>query len=154
MLDSGRQRTRSGNAPASVMICHGPSSLTKSLTTTSKLPILRQAWRNITTHGMLNTSSRYSFCHRSLPTCRLQARRRSTTGMSKPTIINEREPNAPFFTPAQIPPSGTAVDPQPSGNPIPKLFQPLTIKGVTFQNRIFVSPSNTLWCKRIVLKSF
>jgi hypothetical protein len=54
-------------------------------------------------------------------------------------------PNVPakgisYFTPAQIPPSGTATDPQPSGNPIPKLFTPLTIRGVTFQNRIMLSP--------------
>ncbi|CAN8097349.1 unnamed protein product [Discula destructiva] len=46
----------------------------------------------------------------------------------------------PFFTPAQDPPAGTAVDPQPDGGPIPKLFTPLKIRGVTFQNRIFVAP--------------
>ncbi|TFK20887.1 NADPH dehydrogenase [Coprinopsis marcescibilis] len=46
----------------------------------------------------------------------------------------------PYFTPAQIPPAGTAFDPQPSGAHIPKLFQPLKIRGVEFQNRIWVSP--------------
>ncbi|KAK5939018.1 NADH-dependent flavin oxidoreductase [Knufia obscura] len=45
-----------------------------------------------------------------------------------------------YFTPAQNPPSGTALDPQPNGKPIPKLFQPLTIRGITFQNRIWLSP--------------
>lgn len=51
-------------------------------------------------------------------------------------------PNIPtkgisYYTPAQTPPSGTAVD---NGQTIPKLFQPLTIRGVTFQNRIWLSP--------------
>ena len=44
----------------------------------------------------------------------------------------------PYFTPAQIPPAGTALDPQPDGKPIPKVFQPLRIRGVEFQNRIWV----------------
>ena len=45
----------------------------------------------------------------------------------------------PYFTPAQIPAAGTAVIPQSDGKPIPKLFQPLKIRGVEFQNRIWVS---------------
>jgi hypothetical protein len=44
----------------------------------------------------------------------------------------------PYFTPAQIPAAGTAADPQSSGKPIPKLFQPIKIRGVEFHNRIFV----------------
>jgi hypothetical protein len=44
-----------------------------------------------------------------------------------------------YFTPAQDPPAGTAASPQSDGAAIPKLFQPLTIRGVTFQNRIGVS---------------
>lgn len=43
-----------------------------------------------------------------------------------------------YFTPAQVPSAGTALDPQPCGGQIPKLFQPLKIRGVEFQNRIFV----------------
>lgn len=43
-----------------------------------------------------------------------------------------------YFTPAQNPPAGTARNPQTSGKPIPKLFQPLTIRGQTFQNRLGV----------------
>lgn len=47
----------------------------------------------------------------------------------------------PYFTPAQNPPAGTAANPQTNGQKIPKLFTPLTIRGVTFQNRLGVSPS-------------
>ncbi|KAK7735939.1 NADH-dependent flavin oxidoreductase [Cytospora paraplurivora] len=59
---------------------------------------------------------------------------------SKPSTYNKPAEGVPFFTPAQEPPSGTALDPQPNGAPIPKLFTPLKIRGVTFQNRIFLSP--------------
>ncbi|EIN08320.1 FMN-linked oxidoreductase [Punctularia strigosozonata HHB-11173 SS5] len=54
--------------------------------------------------------------------------------------LNVAAEGLPYFTPAQNPPAGTAIDPQPSGKPIPKLFQPLKIRGVEFQNRIFLSP--------------
>lgn len=59
---------------------------------------------------------------------------------SKPSLYNKAADGVPFFTPAQDPPSGTAVDPQPDGAVIPKLFTPLKIRGVAFQNRIFLSP--------------
>lgn len=55
-------------------------------------------------------------------------------------IANVPAKGTPYFTPAQQPPSGTATDPQPDGKAIPKLFQPLTLRGVTFQNRIWLSP--------------
>ncbi|KAJ5561711.1 hypothetical protein N7461_000472 [Penicillium sp. DV-2018c] len=45
-----------------------------------------------------------------------------------------------YFTPAQTPPAGTAANPQTSGKAILKLFQPLVIRGVTFQNRIGLAP--------------
>ncbi|KAJ5917937.1 hypothetical protein N7454_010312 [Penicillium verhagenii] len=45
-----------------------------------------------------------------------------------------------YFTPAQEVPAGTARNPQTNGKPIPKLFQPLTIRGMTFQNRLGVAP--------------
>ncbi|KAL4921266.1 NADH-dependent flavin oxidoreductase [Aspergillus aurantiobrunneus] len=45
-----------------------------------------------------------------------------------------------YFTPAQSPPAGTARNPQSSGAPIPKLFQPLTIRGQTFHNRLGLAP--------------
>ncbi|KAA1475254.1 FMN-linked oxidoreductase [Dentipellis sp. KUC8613] len=57
-----------------------------------------------------------------------------------PLIINEGVPGLPYFAPKQSPPSGTALDPQPDGTPIPTLFQPLRIRGVTFPNRIFLAP--------------
>lgn len=53
---------------------------------------------------------------------------------------NEAAQGVPFYTPAQIPAPGTAIDPQPTGNPIPKLFSPLVIRGITMPNRIWVSP--------------
>ncbi|KAF9528418.1 hypothetical protein CPB83DRAFT_791785 [Crepidotus variabilis] len=56
------------------------------------------------------------------------------------SALNTPAPDVSFFTPYQAIPAGTAVDPQPDGKPIPKLFQPLKIRGVNFQNRIFLSP--------------
>lgn len=44
-----------------------------------------------------------------------------------------------YYTPAQNPPSGTAIQNNPVDS-IPKLFQPLTIRGLTFQNRLFLAP--------------
>ncbi|PGH13303.1 hypothetical protein AJ79_03717 [Helicocarpus griseus UAMH5409] len=55
-------------------------------------------------------------------------------------IRNEAAPGVSYFTPAQSPPSGTAADPQSDGRKPPKLFQPLKVRGVTFQNRIGLSP--------------
>ena len=52
--------------------------------------------------------------------------------------INKAAPGIPYFTPEQDPPAGTALDPQPGGKPIPKLFQPFKIRGAEFQNRIWV----------------
>ncbi|KAF8069077.1 hypothetical protein FPV67DRAFT_1491012 [Lyophyllum atratum] len=57
-----------------------------------------------------------------------------------PNNVNVPAPNVPYFTPAQVVPSGTALVPQPSGKPVPKLFQPLKIRGVELQNRIMLSP--------------
>jgi len=44
-----------------------------------------------------------------------------------------------YFTPAQLPPAGTALiaDDQKS---VPKLFKPLKLRGMTMQNRIMLSP--------------
>lgn len=67
-----------------------------------------------------------------------------------PTIEKEKKCDHPipniaakgvsFFTPEQVPSAGRALDPQPSGNPIPKLFTPLKIRGTVLPNRIWVSP--------------
>lgn len=59
-------------------------------------------------------------------------------------IVNEPAKAISYFTPAQVPPAGTASDPQPNGTPIPKLFQPLKLRGVTLQNRIMVRFSPTV----------
>ncbi|KAH7909617.1 hypothetical protein BJ138DRAFT_1154872 [Hygrophoropsis aurantiaca] len=56
------------------------------------------------------------------------------------SITNEGAPAIPYFTPAQAIPAGTAFKPQPDGKPIPSLFQPITIRGTTFPNRLFLSP--------------
>jgi hypothetical protein len=53
-----------------------------------------------------------------------------------PTIVNEGAKGIPYYTPAQIPPAGTADHPQPDGSQPPKLFQPLKLRGLTLQNRI------------------
>lgn len=50
----------------------------------------------------------------------------------------EAAPGIPYFTPAQNPPAGTAAQPQTSGRAVPKLFQPFTVRGVQFQNRLGV----------------
>ncbi|KDR79920.1 hypothetical protein GALMADRAFT_62372 [Galerina marginata CBS 339.88] len=54
--------------------------------------------------------------------------------------LNVPAQGIPYFTPAQTPPAGTAVDPQPNGKEIPTVFKPIRIRGVEFQNRIWLSP--------------
>ncbi|KAH8675356.1 hypothetical protein BX600DRAFT_409429 [Xylariales sp. PMI_506] len=56
--------------------------------------------------------------------------------MASSQIKNTPAAGAPYFTPAQDPPAGTALDPSNA----PTLFQPLTIRGITLQNRFVVSP--------------
>ncbi|KAK8182616.1 NADH-dependent flavin oxidoreductase [Phyllosticta citribraziliensis] len=58
----------------------------------------------------------------------------------QPDLVNRAAEGVPYFTPAQNPPSGTAWEPQSGGKPIPKLFQPLKIRGITLQNRIGLAP--------------
>ena len=53
-----------------------------------------------------------------------------------PDIPNRAAQGISYYTPAQDPPAGTALDQEKA----PKLFKPLTIRGLTLQNRIFVSP--------------
>ncbi|GAW12268.1 hypothetical protein ANO14919_016310 [Xylariales sp. No.14919] len=52
------------------------------------------------------------------------------------SVENKPAPGAPFYTPAQDPPAGTALDPATA----PTLFQPLKIRDLTIQNRFIVSP--------------
>ncbi|KAI0147810.1 hypothetical protein GGR57DRAFT_475900 [Xylariaceae sp. FL1272] len=49
---------------------------------------------------------------------------------------NAAQDGIPYFTPAQTPPSGTFI----GEGAAPKLFTPLTVRGVTFQNRLFLAP--------------
>ena len=51
-------------------------------------------------------------------------------------LVNKAAPGAPFFTPAQDPPAGTALNPDSA----PTLFRPLQIRGLQLQNRFAVSP--------------
>ncbi|KAL4804482.1 hypothetical protein BDV18DRAFT_31781 [Aspergillus unguis] len=57
-----------------------------------------------------------------------------------PDIGVKPAPGISYFTPAQEPPAGTAADPQSDGAPIPKLFQPLKVRGLTLHNRVGLSP--------------
>ncbi|KAJ5733658.1 hypothetical protein N7493_002444 [Penicillium malachiteum] len=60
--------------------------------------------------------------------------------MTWPDVPTKPAEGISYYTPAQDPPAGTARNPQTSGKAIPKLFQPLTIRGMTFQNRLGVAP--------------
>ncbi|KAB8277495.1 hypothetical protein BDV30DRAFT_234826 [Aspergillus minisclerotigenes] len=57
-----------------------------------------------------------------------------------PNVPTKPAEGVSYFTPAQTPPAGTARNPQTSGKPIPKLFRPLTVRGLTFQNRLGLAP--------------
>ncbi|KAI0204732.1 hypothetical protein F4808DRAFT_308098 [Astrocystis sublimbata] len=55
------------------------------------------------------------------------------------SVENKAAPGAPFYTPVQDPPAGTALNPATA----PTLFQPLRIRGLELNNRIAVSPMCT-----------
>jgi NADH:flavin oxidoreductase / NADH oxidase family len=55
-------------------------------------------------------------------------------------IVNVPAKGVSFFTPEQSPQAGRALDPQPNGKKIPKLFTPLKIRGIEMANRIWISP--------------
>lgn len=61
--------------------------------------------------------------------------------MPFPDIENKAAPGISYYTPAQVPPAGTAANPQSDGSTPPKLFQPFKLKGLTFPNRIGVCHS-------------
>lgn len=54
------------------------------------------------------------------------------------SLFNKPAPSTPYFTPLQQHPAGTAISPQTNGKPIPTLFTPIKIRGVEFQNRLWV----------------
>jgi 2,4-dienoyl-CoA reductase-like NADH-dependent reductase (Old Yellow Enzyme family) len=59
---------------------------------------------------------------------------------SSVSIDNPAAPGAPYYTPAQKPPSGAFVTSHSPETPQPKLFTPLTVRGVSFHNRLFLAP--------------
>jgi len=61
--------------------------------------------------------------------------------MTIPQNLNVPAKGVPYFTPVQNPPAGAAVDPPQDSPNVPKLFQPIRIRGVEFPNRIWVRPS-------------
>jgi len=71
---------------------------------------------------------------------RTQGNRPSPAEGNSNELFNDAAEGVPYFTPAQTPPAGTAVVPQPDNKPIPKLFTPLKIRGLEIQNRIMLSP--------------
>ncbi|KAK2761789.1 hypothetical protein FQN54_001617 [Arachnomyces sp. PD_36] len=64
----------------------------------------------------------------------------SAQTVSPPDLPNVPAEGISYFTPAQNPTTGTADDPQADGSHPPKLFQPLTLRGTTFHNRIGLAP--------------
>ncbi|CAI6332077.1 unnamed protein product [Periconia digitata] len=55
-------------------------------------------------------------------------------------LENRPAPGVSYFTPLQDPPAGTALGMKDGSDNIPKLFEPLKIRGLTLQNRIGVPP--------------
>ncbi len=53
-------------------------------------------------------------------------------------LINKGAEGVSYFTPEQCPPAGTAI--VENGVPVPLPFTTLRLRGVTFQNRLWVSP--------------
>lgn len=58
--------------------------------------------------------------------------------MSPLSIDNKAAPNTSYYTPVQEPKAGVAVPKDDVA--LPSLFQPITIRGVEFQNRLWVPP--------------
>ncbi|KAI0906989.1 hypothetical protein F4823DRAFT_604998 [Ustulina deusta] len=58
--------------------------------------------------------------------------------MSTEVIDNIGVEGISYFSPLQDPPAGTGLE--ANDRSIPKLFTPLTIRGVTFPNRLFLAP--------------
>jgi hypothetical protein len=91
---------------------------------------------NLTTTSIFITIMSVS-SHHAIPERQANGDSNELTDDLRESVINRGYPGIPYFTPMQSPPAGTATDTEKT---IPKLFQPLTVRGVTFQNRIFLSP--------------
>ncbi|CAN9137104.1 unnamed protein product [Alternaria alternata] len=55
-------------------------------------------------------------------------------------LRNKAAAGISYFTPAQEPVAGTALGMLDGSSKIPKLFQPLKLRGLTIQNRLALSP--------------
>ncbi|PVI02849.1 NADPH dehydrogenase [Periconia macrospinosa] len=55
-------------------------------------------------------------------------------------LENKPAPGISYFTPLQDPPAGTALGMKDGSGKIPKLFQPVKLRGLTLQNRIGLPP--------------
>ncbi|KAK7744041.1 NADH-dependent flavin oxidoreductase [Diatrype stigma] len=60
--------------------------------------------------------------------------------MSTEVIDNPAASGVSYYTPVQDPAAGTCFGSKDGSKTIPKVFTPLTIRGLTFQNRIFLAP--------------
>ncbi|KAI1756408.1 hypothetical protein F4782DRAFT_486106 [Xylaria castorea] len=60
--------------------------------------------------------------------------------MSTDALKNVGTRGISYFTPVQQPPAGTGLASKKENGSIPKLFTPLTLRGVTFPNRLFLAP--------------
>ncbi|KAF8470780.1 FMN-linked oxidoreductase [Kalaharituber pfeilii] len=60
------------------------------------------------------------------------------TKEEQPVLINVAAPGISYFTPAQVPAPGTILAEE--GKVVPKVFEPIKIRDLEFQNRIIVSP--------------
>lgn len=76
--------------------------------------------------------------------CYLTSYRFQPLKMVSHSLSNVAAIGVSYYTPAQDPPVGTAITPQPADKAIPLLFQPIQIRGVKFQNRIFVGTPSTM----------
>lgn len=56
--------------------------------------------------------------------------------MSQSELANKGAPGVPYYTPAQEPPAGTALNPASA----PKVFQPIKIRSLELHNRFVVAP--------------
>lgn len=61
------------------------------------------------------------------------------TNMAPPPELNVGVPDLEYFTPQHVTSPGTPAASETTKS-VPKLFQPLTIRGTTLRNRILVAP--------------
>lgn len=79
--------------------------------------------------------------HQPIPT--MSPSRTVAENTGRTVLISEREPRTPYFAPLQTPPAGIVLDDdlQPAKeSDVPHIFRPLTLRGVTFHNRIWLPP--------------